>query len=56
MWRRHDELDALHLPDADADRQYRVFPVTLAGCTPQSIACTPNLTPVQNGVFTPFGR
>jgi hypothetical protein len=30
------------------------FPVTLAGCTPQSIAC--QFTPVQNGVFTPFGR
>ena len=30
--------------------------ITFAGCTPQSIACTPNLTPVQNGVFTPFGR
>jgi hypothetical protein len=26
------------------------FPITLAGCTPQSIACTPN------GVFNPFGR
>jgi hypothetical protein len=32
------------------------LPITLGGCTPQSIACTPNLTPVQNGVFTPFGR
>jgi hypothetical protein len=30
------------------------FPFTLGGCTPQSIACTPNFTP--NGVFTPFGR
>jgi hypothetical protein len=30
------------------------FPVTLAGCTPQSIACTP--ATIQNGVFTPFGR
>jgi hypothetical protein len=26
------------------------LPITLGGCTPQSIACTPN------GVFTPFGR
>jgi hypothetical protein len=30
------------------------FPITLGGCTPQSIACTPNFTP--NGVFNPFGR
>ena len=30
------------------------FPQTFGACP--SIACTPQLTPVQNGVFTPFGR